>query len=117
MQLDEVFNALDPTTRHAFQVWQQELAKASAGNDQNLNSVLGNLPQFAADATDILRVLDVEHGSVVRLLQNGGTVFAALSQNQSALRELIIERRSDVRDDRRQQQRARRDVPRISRRS
>jgi phospholipid/cholesterol/gamma-HCH transport system substrate-binding protein len=89
VQLDEVFNALDATTRHAFQVWQQELAKAVRGNDQNLNSVLGNLPTFAADTTDLLRVLDVEHGSVVRLVQNGGTVFAALTQNQAALRNLI----------------------------
>ena len=70
-------------------MWQQELAKAVHGNDQNLNSVLGNLPQFAADATDILRVLDVEHGSVLRLVQNGGTVFSALAQNESALRGLI----------------------------
>jgi virulence factor Mce-like protein len=89
VQLDEIFNALDPTTRHAFQVWQQELSTALAGNDQNLNSVLGNLPQFAADATDILRVLDIQHASVVRLLQNSGTVFAALSADQNALRNLI----------------------------
>jgi phospholipid/cholesterol/gamma-HCH transport system substrate-binding protein len=89
VQLDEVFSALDPRTRHAFQTWQQELAKAVQGNDQNLNDVLGNLPTFAADATDILRVLDVEHGAVVRLIRNGGTVFAALNQNQAALRNLI----------------------------
>jgi phospholipid/cholesterol/gamma-HCH transport system substrate-binding protein len=89
VQLDEVFSALDPRTRHAFQSWQQELAKAVRGNDQNLNDVLGNLPTFAADATDILRVLDVEHGAVVRLIRNGGTVFAALNQNQAALRNLI----------------------------
>jgi phospholipid/cholesterol/gamma-HCH transport system substrate-binding protein len=89
VQLDSVFNALDPSTRHAFQVWQQELSLAVHGNDQNLNSVLGNLPQFAADATDILRVLDIQHGAVVRLVQNGGTVFSALTQDQSALRNLI----------------------------
>ncbi len=51
--------------------------------------MLGNLPQFTADATDILKVLDVEHGAVVSLVQNGGTTFAALSQDQSALRNLI----------------------------
>ena len=51
--------------------------------------MLGNLPQFAADATDILRVLDVEHASVVRLVQGGGTVFGALASNQVALRNLI----------------------------
>ncbi len=89
VQLDQVFNALDPKTRAAFQQWQQELARALHGNAQNLNDVLGNLPRFAADATDILQVLDVQHGAVVNLLRNGGTVFAALSRDQSALRNLI----------------------------
>ncbi len=89
VQLDQIFNALDPRTRHAFQVWQQQLAAAVNGNGQNLNSVLGNLPQFAADATDLLQVLDIEHTSVVRLVQNGGTVFGALNRDQSALRNLI----------------------------
>ena len=89
VQLDQIFNAFDPVTRHAFQVWQQELAKALAGNDQNLNSVLGNLPHFAADATDILQVLDVQHVALVNLVSNGGAVFGALSHNQAALRNLI----------------------------
>jgi hypothetical protein len=89
VQLSEIFNALDPKTRHAFQVWQQELAKAARGNDQNLNDVLGNLPAFAADANDVLRVLDVQHGAVVGLVRNGGTVFGALGRDQAALRQLI----------------------------
>jgi virulence factor Mce-like protein len=89
VQLSDIFNALDPTTRHAFQVWQQELARAIGGNDQNLNDVLGNLPTFAADASDILQVLDVQHVSVVRLVQSGGTVFGALGSDQAALRRLI----------------------------
>jgi virulence factor Mce-like protein len=89
VQLSDIFNALDPKTRHAFQVWQQQLATGLKGNDQNLNDVLGNLPQFAADATDILQVLDIQHAAVVRLIQNGGTTFAALSQDQNALRNLI----------------------------
>jgi virulence factor Mce-like protein len=89
VQLSDIYNAFDPTTRHAFQVWQQQLAKAVGGNDQNLNDVLGNLPSFAADATDILQVLDVQHQAVVSLVQNGGTVFGALGQNQTALRNLI----------------------------
>jgi ABC-type transporter Mla subunit MlaD len=87
--LDTIFNALDPRTRHAFQVWQQELALAVKGNDQNLNSVFGNLPHFAADATDLLQVLDVQHTTVVNLLRNGGTVFNAIDHSQSALRNLI----------------------------
>ncbi len=89
VQLDQVFNALDPKTRTAFRQWQQELAQALRGNAQNLNDVLGNLPTFAADASNILQVLDVQHGAVVNLIQNGGTVFAALTRDQSALRNLI----------------------------
>jgi virulence factor Mce-like protein len=89
VQLDQVFDALNGPTRKAFEQWQQELSKAVRGNGQNLNNVLGNLPTFAGNATDILRVLDVEHAAVVRLSQNGGTVFAALTKNQSALRNLI----------------------------
>jgi phospholipid/cholesterol/gamma-HCH transport system substrate-binding protein len=88
-QLSDIFNAFDPTTRHAFQVWQQQLATAVNGNDQNLNDVLGNLPSFAADATDILQVLDVQHLATISLIQNGGTVFGALGQDQTALRDLI----------------------------
>jgi virulence factor Mce-like protein len=89
IQLDDVFGALDPTTRRAFQQWQQDLAQALAGNGENLSNVLGNLPPFAADATDITQVLDVEHAATVRLIQNGGAVFADLSSNQAALQNLI----------------------------
>jgi hypothetical protein len=90
VQFTDIFNALDPRTRKAFQVWQQQLAVAiQHGNDQNLNNVLGNLPTFAADATDILKVLDVQHTAVVGLVRNGGTVFSALTRDQTALRNLI----------------------------
>jgi phospholipid/cholesterol/gamma-HCH transport system substrate-binding protein len=89
VQLDQIFNAFDPTTRRAFQVWQQSLAQSIAGNGQNLNSALGNLPTFAADGADLLSTLDIEHGAVQRLIRNGGTVFGALSQNQAALSSLI----------------------------
>ncbi|MDQ6748880.1 MAG: MlaD family protein [Candidatus Dormibacteraeota bacterium] len=89
VQLDQIFNALDPRTRAAFRQWQQELAVAVKGNDQNLNNVIGNLPVFAADATNLLQVLDVQHSAVVNLVRNGGTVFAALNHSQSALRTLI----------------------------
>ncbi|HET7048380.1 MAG TPA: MlaD family protein [Solirubrobacteraceae bacterium] len=89
VQLSDIYGAFDEPTRKAFQQWQQQFAVAVKGNDQNLNDTLGNLPTFVADATDILRVLDVEHNAVQGLVRNGSTVFAALSQDQSALRGLI----------------------------
>jgi ABC-type transporter Mla subunit MlaD len=51
--------------------------------------VFGNLPTFAADASDILQVLDVQHASVVKLLQNGGTVFSAIARDPATLRNLV----------------------------
>jgi|SRR5579884_1528939 len=89
VQLDDIFNTFDPATRQAFRTWQQELAKAVKGNDQNLNSVLGNLPTFAVNLTDLLQVLDVEHAAVVSLSRNGGTTFNALNADPAALRNLI----------------------------
>jgi virulence factor Mce-like protein len=89
VQLDQIFNALDPQTRQAFRTWQRQLAIAVKGNGQNLNDVFGNLPAFAADATDLLQVLDIQHTAVVNLVRNGGTVFNALSANQTTLRNLI----------------------------
>jgi phospholipid/cholesterol/gamma-HCH transport system substrate-binding protein len=89
VQLDQIFSTFNAPTRRAFQVWQQQLAKALNGNAQSLNDVLGNLPAFAANASDILDVLDIEHSAVVRLLTNGSTVFSAISQDPSALQNLI----------------------------
>jgi phospholipid/cholesterol/gamma-HCH transport system substrate-binding protein len=89
VQLDQIFNALDPRTRAAFRQWQQQLSIAVKGNDQNLSDVIGNLPTFAADTTDLLQVLDIQQTAVVRLVQNGGTVFAALDKDPAALRNLI----------------------------
>lgn len=89
VQLSEIFDTFDPTTRAAFRSWQQDLAQAVAGNGQNLNDVLGNLPVFATNLTSLLGVLDVEHSTVVSLSRNGGTTFEALNRDPAALHTLI----------------------------
>jgi virulence factor Mce-like protein len=98
VQFDQILSTFDPSTRQAFRTWQQQLAEAigackvSAGptcNDQNLNNVIGNLPLFAVNLTQLTQVLDIQHSSVVSLVQNGGTTFAALNRDPAALRNLI----------------------------
>lgn len=88
-QLDEIFDALDPRTRQSFRTWQQDLATASKGRGQDLNDAFGNLPRFAADASDVLGILDTHDGVVRRLVKNTGVVFGALTEREDQLRNLI----------------------------
>jgi virulence factor Mce-like protein len=89
VQLDEIFDALDPSTRKAFQQWQQELAKGVRGRGRDFNEALATLPGFAHDGADVLQVLDSQEGAVTRLVKNTGVVFGALTENEAQLRNLI----------------------------
>ena len=89
VQLDEIFQALDPVTRKAFQNWQQDLAKGIRGHGQDFNDALGNLPRFVASGDDVLAVLDAQSSAVRRLIRNTGVTFGAITQNESQLRNLI----------------------------
>ncbi len=89
VELDEIFRAFDPQTRRAFRTWQQSLGDAVQGRGQDLNDALGNLPAFAQDGTDLLRVLDNQSQALSGTVRNTGQVFGAISQNESQLRNLV----------------------------
>jgi virulence factor Mce-like protein len=93
VELDEIFQALDPVTRRAFQGWQQSMAEAvgtgAQSRGRDINDAFGNLPGFAHDASDVLSVLDEQGGAVRRLVRNTGVVFGALTENENQLRNLI----------------------------
>ena len=89
MQLDEIFDSLDPATRAAFRTWQQDLAKGIEGRGRDFNDALGTLPGFAADGADVLEVLDSQEGALQRLVKNTGVTFDALTENEQQLRTLI----------------------------
>jgi phospholipid/cholesterol/gamma-HCH transport system substrate-binding protein len=89
VQLDEIFDSLDPETRAAFRTWQQQLAKGIQGRGRDVNDALGTLPGFAADASDVLQVLDSQRGALQRLVKNTGVTFAALTENEHQLQTLI----------------------------
>jgi phospholipid/cholesterol/gamma-HCH transport system substrate-binding protein len=89
VQLDDIFDALNAPTRHAFQQWMTALGKAVQGNDTNLNFALGNLPTFATGAGTTMQVLDIQQAAVQRLIREGAVVFDALTRNETALRNLI----------------------------
>jgi virulence factor Mce-like protein len=89
VQLDEIFDSLDPETRKAFRGWQQELAKGIEGRGRDFNDALGTLPGFAADGSDVLGVLDSQEAALQRLVKNTGVTFAALTENEQQLQTLI----------------------------
>ena len=89
VELDEIFQALDPVTRRAFQTWQQDLAKGINGRGKALNDALGNLPQFVASGDDVLSVLDAQSAAVRRLIRNTGVTFGAINADQRQLHNLV----------------------------
>jgi phospholipid/cholesterol/gamma-HCH transport system substrate-binding protein len=84
-QIDEIFKALDPKTRKAFRIWQQNAAIAAQGRGLDLNDALGNLGPFTSDATDILTILHHQQRSLQGLVRDTGTVFEALSARDNEL--------------------------------
>jgi phospholipid/cholesterol/gamma-HCH transport system substrate-binding protein len=89
VELDEIFQALDPQTRAAFRNWQQDLGEGITGRGRDFNDALGTLPGFAHDGADILEVLDAQEGAVTRLVKNTGVTFGALTENEQQLSNLI----------------------------
>jgi ABC-type transporter Mla subunit MlaD len=89
VQLDEIFDSLDPRTRASFRGWQRDLARGIDGHGRDFNDALGTLPGFAADGGDVLAVLDSQRGALGRLVRNTAVVFRALTANEGQLRALI----------------------------
>jgi phospholipid/cholesterol/gamma-HCH transport system substrate-binding protein len=90
VELDEIFQALDPKTRASFRSWQQELSTAVAGRGRDLNDALGTLPAFADDANDLLTVLDGQSQALSGLVRGTGQVFGALTQDEGQLHNLVV---------------------------
>src|SRR5204863_903549 len=84
-QIDEIFNALDPRTREAFQRWQAHAAVAINGRSVDLNDALGNLGPFLDDSTNILSILRRQKDALSGLVRDTGTVFTALSERNHEL--------------------------------
>jgi len=89
VELDEIFRAFDGRTRASFQVWLQSLAQGFVGRGRDLSDVFGNLPVFAEQGNEVLRVLASQQGATRRLVANTGQVFAALTERRGQLRGLV----------------------------
>ena len=90
VELDEIYDAFDDSTRRAFAQWVKELTTAiKDGRGQDLNDAFGNFAGFATDGSELLEVLDEQKTAVRHLVKNTGVVFNAISERQGTLRNLI----------------------------
>jgi phospholipid/cholesterol/gamma-HCH transport system substrate-binding protein len=89
VQIDEIFNALDPETRAAFQRWQANAAVAIQDRGQDLNDSFGNLGPFITDASDLLEVLRRQRAALRGVVRDTGETFEALTERDRELAGVI----------------------------
>ncbi len=89
VQLDQIFNSFDPTTRQAFETWMQQGGIALTGRGEQFNVALADLYPFATNVNAVLAVLNRQSAATSALLRDGGAVFSALSRSPAALRGFV----------------------------
>jgi phospholipid/cholesterol/gamma-HCH transport system substrate-binding protein len=89
VQIDEIFNALDPETRAAFQRWQANAAVAIQDRGLDLNDSFGNLGPFLTDASDLVDVLERQKVALRGVVRDTGETFEALTERDRELAGVI----------------------------
>jgi len=89
VQLDQILDTFDPTTRQAFETWMQQDGIAFTRRGEDFNAALAQLYPFATNVDRVLTVLRRDASATRTLLRDGGGVFAALSRSPAALQGLI----------------------------
>jgi phospholipid/cholesterol/gamma-HCH transport system substrate-binding protein len=89
VQLDEIFRTFNPSTRAAFQTWQQEAAVAIEGQGASLSYAFGELEPTFTQFDRLFRVLDSQRLAVKQIFRNGATSLQALRGRQGELASLI----------------------------
>jgi phospholipid/cholesterol/gamma-HCH transport system substrate-binding protein len=89
-ELDEIIQLFNEETRENFRGWIREIAIAiDNGRGEDLSNAIGNLDDFAAAGSDVLKILDDQDPALRRLVRNTGTTLNALTERRGQLRELI----------------------------
>ena len=90
VELDEILRTFDAETRRQFSVWLDQQGVAVGGNAEAINDALGSLTPFAEETDDVLEVLRTQGTATRALIRDTGEVFAALTERQGQLRDLIV---------------------------
>ena len=91
VELDEIFQALDPRTRQAFQDWQQDAGEGDPrprpGPQRRARATC---PRSPTTPPTCCEVLDDQSSDCSALVRNTGVVFGALTQDEGQLHDLIV---------------------------
>jgi ABC-type transporter Mla subunit MlaD len=71
-------------------MWQQELGGAVKDRGEDLSNALGQLPAFTESGADLLDVLYRQETAVRGLVRDTGEVYGALTRDERALHDLIV---------------------------
>jgi virulence factor Mce-like protein len=89
-QIDEIFQALDPQTRRAFQSWMHNSGIAVRGRSLDLNGAFGNLGPFTTDATSVLRIaISARDGELSSAITSSNATFSAIASRDQALADTV----------------------------
>jgi phospholipid/cholesterol/gamma-HCH transport system substrate-binding protein len=94
VQLDQIFNSLDPNTRRGISASLRGLGYAVNGRAEDLQQTLTDLSALTNSGGQVASILASESGDVAALLQEGSHVLDAISARDSALRLLATDART-----------------------
>ncbi len=88
VQLDQILNTFDPTTRRAFETWMQQDAIALTNRGEDFNAAFAELYPFATNVESVLTVLRRDSAATTALLHDGGQVFSAIGASPAEFQSL-----------------------------
>lgn len=91
VELDQVLNTLDPTTRGLLRILINESGAAMTGRGDEFGELLDQLPPGLGDARRALTALAEENRSLGGLIEDGERIASAVAPKRDELAALIVE--------------------------
>jgi virulence factor Mce-like protein len=91
VQLDQVLDALTPSTRHSVTADLRALGVAVGQRGEDINQTLANVGAISDTGGQVLATLAAQAPQLEGLVATSERVFSALSQRETALRGLIVD--------------------------
>jgi phospholipid/cholesterol/gamma-HCH transport system substrate-binding protein len=89
VEIDDLLNKLDPTTRAAFSQSLRELGVATNQRAADINAAIPDVEQAAANLRPLARTADARQAQIDRILHDLAVIMAGLADEQDALGRAI----------------------------